>query len=499
MNNLELQFKIASNPLGIKSLLSNRQLSTISVRDGNTYEITSDYGIFPTVPNDGKKCFIIGQTNLGNKQYTLTAQGGYGGYIIRETVDNYGKLPNANGSTSWILETNGVAVVYIRFDFDRTAEQYPKTIILYGNDGNEVLRKENNTDYIFLYNDSVPVYKIEFADWSKAGYPACITNIESVPNELSVPKRNIYSVSSAQESQSNGDTIRYGVLASTGTFELLDYYSDIYKDYLFRTYARFGWLNKNSASVVLSLNGSQIRQHRLSANAKYDEYTRKLSISVEDKLSVWEQCEVPDTEITADETALTLLKKLLANYGSLSADEIANAVSKKILVGNLDGKELALAEMPVGEYLQCIKIPQTTPKDDGETEQTVLKQGSLASDIDKICTLAQLNCYCDTQGKVIFDSARPIMSETAILEKTMVPTNLQSTEFNYSLIVANNYNQVYLSSNADTSGYLDNPYSVSSNELFEAGAYFSANGDEFATVTMAELVKSNILSDFQVA
>lgn len=202
MNDLELQFKILSNPLGIKSLSSNRELSCISVRDGNTYEITTDYGIFPPVPNDGKKCFIIGQTYLGTDGYTLTAEGGYGGYIIRQNVNNYGQLPNVNGSTSWVLETNGVAVIYIRFDFDKTAQQRPNTIILYDHDGHEVQRKVNNTDYTFLYNDNTPVYKFEFADWSRTGYPACITNIESVPSEIFVPKRNIYSVSSAEISMS---------------------------------------------------------------------------------------------------------------------------------------------------------------------------------------------------------------------------------------------------------------------------------------------------------
>lgn len=487
MTDIKLNIKIVGNPRGASSLTTNRELSVVSAFDGGTTNITASNGLFPTTANDGKKCFVAGVTALGDTEYTLTAERGYKGYITRELVNSSGDLPSANGNVGWVLGTGGVGVLYIRFEFDKTASQYPTKVKVYNASGTEVETGKTLENNVFTYDSGTPIYKIEFSAWAKPNYPACITNIVSVPSDFAFTKRNIASISSTTESQNEASNIEYGAMAATGTLTLLDNYSEIYDDYLLREYARQGWINKNTAELELVLNGKVLRTATIQSSSNYDEAQKQLSIPITDRLSGFSELQVPSVSLTVANggstsaiTLLTLLNYLLTQYGGLSTSEID--LSHEIVTGG--GDNGTYKTQTVSAYLGTFYVP---------TKGNSLEADTLASDIGKICTVAQLNCYCDENGNLVFDSARPLATDANIAARLAIPTKLQLSSFSFSIITNNRYNKVAFSDETVTGvTQSDSLYTVQSNELFEAGAYYT-NTSKLAR----EVVRNNILADYK--
>lgn len=483
MTDIKLNINIVGNPRGVAVLETNRELSVLSAFDGGGTAMNAQNGLFPTSANDGKKCFVVGVTALGDTEYTLTAERGYTGYITRDLANVSGDLPSVGGSTAWTLRTGGVGVLFIRFEFDQAAQQYPTAVKVFDENGGEVTEGVSSGDNFFAYEGSVPIYTIEFAKWAHPNYPACITNIETVPSDFEFPKRNIAAITATTESQNEASNIEYGVIASTGNVTLLDTYSAAYGDYLLREYARQGWINKNATELQVTLNGATLRTAIVQSQSTYDEAQKQLSIPITDKLNSFSELQVPDISLqtangggTNPISLLTLLTHLLTKYGGLGAAEYD--LSRQIVVGGG-------GEKTVSDYLGAIFVPVGG----GAT----LKADTLANDIAKVCAVAQLNCYCGADGVVVFDSARPLVTQTAKDNCLEIPTNLQLSAFSFSIITNNNFSKVAFS-DEEVEGVTnaDNLFTVQSNELFEAGAYVDTD-----TNLAREVVRNNILADYK--
>ena len=257
-------------------------------------------------------------------------------------------------------------------------------------------------------------------------------------------KRYIQNLESLSQSNADPSSIFYGVLASTGSIQILDINGQI------EGYIKDNLLDTTSITVELYLNGKLIHSH-ISSDNSYDNVGRMLNLQLSDKLSKWDNINFNGYDYPEQQqTAYEMLKNILTSLG-YDENYINNTMLSEYTANSNN------ASTTIKEYLDSITI-----------QYPYLPAGSLHETIDKFCTLAQLNVILDNNNDIKFVNARPIKIANSIIE---IPRSKQYSKLNYTLVTKNKYDSVEL-----------NEFKVLINETATENAFSytkQLNGDDY--------------------
>lgn len=229
-------------------------------------------------------------------------------------------------------------------------------------------------------------------------------------------KRYIQNVESLSQSNADPSTIFYGVLASTGSIQILDINGQI------ESYIKNDLLDITSITVELYINNKLIHSH-ISNNNSYDNVERILNLQLSDKLTKWDNINFNGYDYPEKEqTAYEMLKNILIANG-YTEDYIDNTMLSEY---TLDSSNIPIK---IKDYLNSIII-----------QYPYLPAGSLHETIDKFCTLAQLNVILDSDNNIKFINSRPVIQQTSSIIN--IPKSQQYSKLNYTLIRKNKYDAV---------------------------------------------------------
>lgn len=242
-------------------------------------------------------------------------------------------------------------------------------------------------------------------------------------DEIEIDDGSITSLNSLSQSSSDSSSINYGLIANTGSIEVIDYNKNIenmIKDEL---------IPSSNAEVDIYVNGKKIQSH-ITNDSSYDSNTGKLNVSITNKLSDWETLKYKGYYYqNKTQTLYEILYDVFSELG-LNVDD---SLSETIIYTYPDNGSYYQNRGTVKEYLNLISI-----------KYPVIEYGHTFREIiDDICAIAQLNCFVDDNNNVKFVSARPIVFEDE--ETISVDKSIILNEVTQDLFVKNKYDSVEIS------------------------------------------------------
>lgn len=235
-------------------------------------------------------------------------------------------------------------------------------------------------------------------------------------SKLVLDKSKIKNIESLSQTNADASTIFYGVLASSGRLEILDY------DGTIKRYIQEGIIDTSSIKVDIYINGVLTQSH-ISSDSNYANESSIMTIELTNKLSLWDTINYGGYYYQEKpESAYEMLKNIL-----LSVEYEADYIDNVMLSDYIFDTEYNI--ITIKEYLNSISI-----------EYPYLPSDTLRATIDKFCTLAQLNVVLNNNGDIKFTSARPLLSNTKNI--IQIPLSRQYGEFTYSVILKNKYDCV---------------------------------------------------------
>ena len=344
---------------------------------------------------------------VGGKDAELVEQGGYNGYVFG-AVDSNGKLEVS-------IELVGRNIDSIVIYGDKTANQFPTKAYLDNDTANYFY--SDDLKWAIRFPEAKETHKITFVEWNRPNYNACLTAILVFANSLFLGKEYIKSLSSISQRTDRPNDLVYGVLPNSGVLEILDIDGEL-KDYV-----EDGVISNSNVGVNIIANGKQIMSH-ITVDSNYDVNAKTLRLELGDLLSNWDKTYYNGYSYNNQPQDLyTILQSVLSDVGYENIDEMLDT---KIIFGdNKNGT--------VKEYLSKIVV-----------EYPYIKEGYLRETINKICTIAQLQVIRNSENKIKFVSARPVISDEEFGQMIELDKKSIIGSFDRTVILKNQYDDVEL-------------------------------------------------------
>lgn len=225
------------------------------------------------------------------------------------------------------------------------------------------------------------------------------------------------SVESTSQSTPDASSISYGVLANTGSAEIVDVDGAI-KDMIANDEIR-----PSNVETKLYANGKQVQSH-ITNDSNYTN-DKTFSIALTDRLSIWDSMQYNGYAYPNESrTAYQMLYSVLGDIGETNIDDMLNT---NIVYG--DGE--TQRQGTVKQYLQAISI-----------QYPYLGTDTVRNTIEKFCRLAQLQVYQTDDGQIKFVSARPIITASQSEEAINIPISNQFSQLDKSVILKNKFDAV---------------------------------------------------------
>ena len=232
-------------------------------------------------------------------------------------------------------------------------------------------------------------------------------------------------LSSLSQSTSDNSSPQYGIIANTGSIELID------TDGKFEDMINNGELPPSSVSADIYIDDKLVQKH-ITTDSTYDKNGNELQISLSNSVEllnnmVFSGINYEGTPLTAYDILFRVFSEY---YGSdFTEDKFKELMSENIVYGLED--ELY---GPIYSYLKNITL-----------EYPYVESGRTYVDvINDFCAMAQLQMYVDTDGYIKATSARPVIGEWNYLTAY---EDAQMSDIKEDLFVKNKYNGVEISEN----------------------------------------------------
>lgn len=251
------------------------------------------------------------------------------------------------------------------------------------------------------------------------------TDLETGVKEQLNISSNIQSLNSVSESTSSPEDISYGVLSNSGRVQVIDTNGEINK------MIKDGRLPSSNVPIQVYVNNSLVQSY-ISSDSLYDENEKILSINMDNDLTNWEKIKfLGYTYELKSQSAYQMLVKVLesANYSASDIEEMVSDVS---------------------EYLKAIKI-----------EYPHLEEDTLRATIDKICSIAQINCYMDKDNKIRFSTGRPIINNFNSLNPIRIPKSAMRSNIGTDTFIKNKFTAVDIQEQKVTDTHSDDTIIIS--------------------------------------
>lgn len=253
---------------------SNQNLSNTS------FKANSSSGIF-TLPEDRVNgsngiCFVSDNL-IFNSEDNLDNPDGLGGII--EDEENplefiWGVVPANKQYSVKLTFTNANALKDIVVYGDAVVGQFPTKAII---DGTTTIYSDDNKWAINLGSESA-THTIEFLEWNRTNYNACLSNIRVMLRYLELDKSCIDSLETKTQTLTDVNSIQYGILGNTGSAKIRDLDGEL-KDLI-----EDGVIPNSNVPVEIFINGNKIQTH-ITTDSDYSKTDKMLSLTFSNKLT----------------------------------------------------------------------------------------------------------------------------------------------------------------------------------------------------------------------
>ena len=154
------------------------------------------------------------------------------------------------------LTITGTNIDSIYIYGDKEAGQFPTEAYLDGDSSNLIYSDDN--DWAIVFSTPQNSHSITFTKWNRENYNACFTHLAILMNELWLDKSWIKDVESLSQSTASPNDISYGILANSGSANIIDRNGEILD------YIQDGIIENSNLPISVFANGKQIQAHIIS-------------------------------------------------------------------------------------------------------------------------------------------------------------------------------------------------------------------------------------------
>jgi len=360
-----------------------------------------------TSRNAGFNGICIGKWQIGQAGYLIAQSTGYNGFLFSPT--------DSDGNGELEITFTGTAIDSITFYGDPSSGQWATEAIL--DEGTLYETTAFSDDYIWsiIFSEPASSHTVKFTKWERPNYNMLFTHIEIFPNTMDFDNNYIKEFTSLSQSNSNPKEVFYGVLPNSGSIDIID------RDGELKDYAVEGYLNKQTFSIVISINDKEI-QHHITVDSPYYNNKNLLELDLTNSLSQWDNIKCSGFSHDFVETLYDILNTMLSISG-FDEEEIEGMLDTVINIGSED--------VTVKQYLERIIV-----------EDVEAVESSLREAVDKICNIALLQVIENDNGEIKFISARPLATQDEKDNAKVIPLKMQKSDFEYEILLSNEYEDV---------------------------------------------------------
>ena len=362
----------------------------------------------------------------------------------------WGIVPDNKQYSVKLTFTKATALKDIVIYGDTEVGQFPTKAII---DGTRTIYSDDAKWAINMQTES-DTHTIEFLEWNRANYNACISNIKVTLKYLDLNKSWIDNVESLTQSTSDANSIQYGVLANSGSASLRDIDGELAE------YVQDGIIDNSNVPVEIFVNGNKIQTH-ITKDSDYIKQDKSLSLQFSNTLDTLQNLTFSGRQLSDSTNAYLLLKEILStlNY-------------------NID----TILDEKLKLHLQNIVI-----------EYPYFNTSNYYDTINKICNIAQIRMIQDNDGNLLFINARPIANITEIDNIINIPKYMTMTPIQESIILKNKIKII---------SYTDKDYSYKYSVVHNANIGYYNNtsiGQLFTigTTDNTQYLYSGLLKDYE--
>ena len=429
----------------------------------------------------------------------LSSNGVDTGYLASETEPDefvWGVVPSTKKYSVKLTFSNATSLKDIVIYGDSTAKQFPTKAII---DGSRTIYSDDPKWAINMETES-DTHTIEFTEWNRANYNACLTKIRVMLQYYEIDKFNgLQSVESLSQSTSDPKSIAYGVLASSGNANIVDISGEI------ADMIQEGILPNSNVPAELYVNGNKIQEHIIT-DSDYNENDKTFSSQFSDKFinSQNQRFSLILPSVAYEETGgkgtyLGLLQSLIYHtypMGETKAESdkaLNELLSKKyIKIRTLDN---TLHYTNLFSYLLNIQYPALKFYEPDENAYKLL---------DSFCQAAQLNLIFNDDGGIDFEYGLPSFRRNKKDKHIVLPRYLQMSQPKTDVIIKNGVDKISFNNKHRENSYtrFDFKYSLKHDGVFtldefDNPIYSDSQAKKltfFVTINSSELFVVNTLS-----
>lgn len=221
----------------------------------------------------------------------------------------WGIVPSNKQYSVKLTFTNATSLKDIVIYGDTEVGQFPTKAII---DGTRTIYSDDAKWAINMQAEK-DTHTIEFLEWNRANYNACISNIRVMLRYFDLDRGWIDSVESLSQTTSDPSSIQYGVLANSGSAKLRDVDGEL-KDLIVDEV-----IPNSNVPVELFVNGNKVQSH-ITTDSDYVEEDKMLNLNLENRLKFLDALKFQGAPYQEYQSAYSLLSYILSGLGYISDD-----------------------------------------------------------------------------------------------------------------------------------------------------------------------------------
>lgn len=219
----------------------------------------------------------------------------------------WGVVPSSKQYSVKLTFTNATSLKDIVIYGDTEVGQFPTKAII---DGTRTIYSDDAKWAINMQAEK-DTHTIEFLEWNRANYNACISNIRVMLRYFDLDRGWIDSVESLSQTTSDPSSIQYGVIANSGSANLRDVDGEL-KDLIIDEV-----IPNSNVPVELFVNGNKVQCH-ITTDSDYVEEDKMLNLNLENRLKFLDTLKFQGAPYQESQSAYSLLSYILSGLGYIS-------------------------------------------------------------------------------------------------------------------------------------------------------------------------------------
>lgn len=336
-------------------------LNSASITQGAS-NVSSELSNVVKAERKGSNPFIFGASILGEGATFSNAEDYYIGNIAADS--------NGEFSTPYTITVNGTEIKAITIVFDDYNNQFPNRISV---DGEYYL---NDDPYFTIgHLTEASSHTIVIDNWNTPNYPLRMQGIY-IDLTIELNRRNLISIERSIFDRTDNEEPSYGIMSNDGDIEFSDLKGEI------KDYAEMDLL-QSGISVEIYINNTITKTSQLigkfdSAEWKYDNDNRSVTVKIKDDLEEWQEINIPELKYIPTVSQSMTLKEIYDWLYEQTPTEY-----NMLAFNELDDTTKGMLNNSVVQY-------------------PMLEMGTLWDGWDKLCQIAQAHIYKTNEGNTTF-------------------------------------------------------------------------------------------------